>query len=103
MQPTVAVIGAGAMGEAIIRGLLRAGWQPGDVTAADTDSQKLTVLDELGVLVTTDAGAAAAGREVIVVVVKPDHVVEVVDRLASAIDNAQVVLSVAAGVPTSTY
>jgi pyrroline-5-carboxylate reductase len=103
MQPTVAVIGAGAMGEAIIRGLLGAGWNPADVTAADTDTLKLAAFDELGVLITPDAAAAAAGREVIVVVVKPDHVIEVVERLTGAIDQGQLVLSLAAGVPTSTY
>lgn len=104
MQPTVAVIGAGAMGEAIIRGLLGAGWDAADVTAADTDTAKLETLgSELGILTTDDAAAAIAGREVIAVVVKPNHVPAVLDRIAGAVDRAQVVLSVAAGVPTATY
>lgn len=104
MQPTVAVIGAGAMGEAIIRGLLGAGWAPDDVTAADTDTDKLdTLRSELGILTTDDSAAAVAGREVIAVVVKPNHVTTVIDRIAGTVDQTQVVLSVAAGIPTSTY
>lgn len=104
MQPTVAVIGAGAMGEAIIRGLLKAGWPPAAVTAADTDQSKLDILGtELGIATTQDAAASVAGRDVIVVVVKPQHVIDVVERLAGAVDQAQVIVSVAAGVPTSVY
>lgn len=103
MQPTVAVIGAGSMGEAIVRGLLGAGWPPQAVSAADTDPAKLAALAELGVVVTEDAAAAVAGREVVAVVVKPNHVEDVLERLAGAIDRHQVVVSVAAGIPISTY
>ena len=104
MRPSVAVIGAGAMGEAIIRGLIGAGWDPDDVTAADTDETKLSTLaEDLGIPTTADAAASAAGRQVIVVVVKPNHVTTVIDQLAGAVDSEQVVLSVAAGIPISTY
>ena len=104
MRPSVAVIGAGAMGEAIIRGLIGAGWSPEDVTAADTDEQKLSSLSQdLGLPTTIDAAAAAAGRQVVTVVVKPNHVVEVIERLSGAVDSEQVILSVAAGIPISTY
>lgn len=92
------------MGEAIIRGLIGAGWKPEDITAADMDEAKLSALSaEIGIPTTVDAAAAAAGRQVIAVVVKPNHVVEVVERLVGALDTEQVVLSVAAGVPISTY
>ncbi len=104
MQPTVAVIGAGAMGEAIIRGLLDAGWDTGDIIAADTDQEKVDRLAaELGIECTGDAAAASAGREVVVVVVKPNHVDDVVERLRATVGADQVVVSVAAGIPLSTY
>jgi pyrroline-5-carboxylate reductase len=104
MHPTVAVIGAGAMGEAIIRGLLAAGWTPEEVSAADTDRGKVERLaSELGMHSTDDAAAAIPHRDVVVVVVKPDHVAEVIRRMAVVIDPAQVVVSVAAGIPISTY
>ena len=92
------------MGEAIIRGLVRAGWDTADITAADTDEIKLAALaDDLGIHTTTDGAAAAAGRQVIAVVVKPNHVVEVVDGMVGALDPGQVVLSIAAGIPIATY
>lgn len=104
MKPSVAVIGAGAMGEAIIRGLVDAGWAPDQITAADTDASKLEVLGkELQIRTSGDAADAVAGREVVVVVVKPNHVTAVIERLDGAVTESQVILSVAAGVPTSTY
>lgn len=104
MKPSVAVIGAGAMGEAIIRGLLEAGWSPDQVTAADTDQSKLDALGgDLDIRTSEDAADAVDDREVIVVVVKPNHVIDVIDRLKGAVSESQVILSVAAGVPTATY
>lgn len=104
MKPSVAVIGAGAMGEAIIRGLIHAGWTPDEVAAADTVPERLDALHtELGVAVTADAAEAAAGKDVVVVVVKPNHVPDVIERLAGALSRHQVVLSVAAGIPIATF
>jgi pyrroline-5-carboxylate reductase len=104
MKPTVAVIGAGSMGEAIIRGLIQAGWTPDDVTAADTVRERLDALHaDLGVGVTGDAAEAATGRDVVVVVVKPNHVPDVIDRLKGSLTTDQLVLSVAAGIPIATY
>ena len=104
MQPTVAVIGAGAMGEAILRGLVAAGWPLDAVTATDTDRPKLEAIGvELGIVTTGDAAEAIVGRDVVVVVVKPNHVTDVLTTIAPTLGPTQVVLSVAAGVPTSTY
>ena len=104
MKPSVAVIGAGAMGEAIIRGLLNAGWAPDQVTAADTEQSKLDSLGEaLRIHTSADAAEAVVGRDVVVVVVKPNQVAAVIERLDGVISDSQVILSVAAGVPTATY
>lgn len=104
MKPSVAVIGAGAMGEAIIRGLVDAGWSPDEITAADTDRSKLEALgEELQIRTSDDAADAVAGREIVVVVVKPNHVAAVIGRLNGVVTKSQVIVSVAAGVPTSTY
>ncbi len=104
MRPSVAVIGAGAMGEAIIRGLVHAGWTADEVTAADTVQERLdTLRTELGVGVTADAAEAATGKDVVVVVVKPNHVADVIERLAGSVTSQQVVLSLAAGIPIATF
>ena len=104
MKPSVAVIGAGAMGEAIIRGLIHAGWTPDEVTAADTIQERLDALhSELGVRVSPDSAEAATGKDVVVVVVKPHHVADVIERLAGTVTSDQVVLSLAAGIPITTF
>lgn len=92
------------MGEAIIRGLVTAGWAPDQITAADTDRAKLEVLaEDLRVHTSGDAADAVVDREVVVIVVKPDHVATVIERLRGVVTESQVIVSVAAGVPTSTY
>ena len=92
------------MGEAIIRGLVDAGWASDEITAVDTDRPKLEALSEdLGVRTSHDVAEGVAGREIIVVVVKPNDVAAVIERLAGAVTESQVILSVAAGVPTATY
>ena len=92
------------MGEAIIRGLVTAGWSSDEVTAVDTDRPKLEALaEDLGVRTSHDAAEGVVGREIIVVVVKPNHVAGVIERLAGVVIESQVILSVAAGVPTATY
>lgn len=104
MRPTVAVIGFGAMGEALTSGLLSAGWSAGDLTLAVRSSEKLpSIRSRTGVAVTLDPVEAAHGKQVVVVAVKPRDVGPLLDRLAGRIGPGQVLLSIAAGIPTSTF
>lgn len=101
---TVAVIGVGAMGEALVSGLLAAGWEPQDVTLC---VRRMERGDELahrtGCSVTLDPLDAIAGREVIVVGVKPRDVPDILKLLAGEVGEDQMVISLAAGVTTQTY
>lgn len=104
MQPTVAVLGAGAMGEAIIRGLLDAGWPGDSVRAADISEERISTLtSELGIVASTQPESVIDGSDVIVVAVKPNHVVGLMEDVGDHITPDQLVVSIAAGVPTSTY
>lgn len=104
MRPTVAVIGFGAMGEALTSGLLSAGWNPADLTLAVRRPEKVeSIRSQTGAEVTLDPVAAAQGKQVVVVAVKPRDVGPLLDRLAGRIGSDQVLLSIAAGVPTSTF
>ncbi|MGH8957890.1 MAG: pyrroline-5-carboxylate reductase [Acidimicrobiia bacterium] len=102
-RPTVAVVGVGAMGEALVAGLLSAGWKPSELTLIVRRPERVDQLKErTGVevsLTPNDAG----GREVVVISVKPRDVAQLLDALKTAIKPGQVLLSIAAGVPTSTY
>ncbi len=59
--------------------------------------------EHTGVSTLLDPAAAAAGREVVVVAVKPRDVATLVSQITGVITSGQVVLSVAAGVPLSVY
>lgn len=103
-RSTVAVIGVGAMGEALIAGLLRAGWQPEELALC---VRRLDRADELahktGSPVTLDLIEAIRGRDVIVVAVKPRDVADVLKSLAGEVSEHQTVISLAAGVTTQAY
>jgi pyrroline-5-carboxylate reductase len=95
----VAVVGVGAMGEAILRGLLTAGWSPDTVTAMVRTSARSDELHaELGVMASVAAGEVVPGAEVVVVAVKPKDIHDVLATIGPHIGSDAVVVSVAAGV-----
>jgi pyrroline-5-carboxylate reductase len=103
-RPSVAIIGIGAMGRALATGMLAAGWAPEQLSLAIRRPEQVEALKtETGVAVSLDPRKTLSGRDVIVVAVKPRDVSVLLDTVGSAITNEQVVLSIAAGVPTSTF
>ncbi|MEX1038094.1 MAG: pyrroline-5-carboxylate reductase [Acidimicrobiia bacterium] len=103
-HPSVAVLGVGAMGEALVSGLLRAGWGNGNVSLCVRRMERGDVLaNQTGCQVHLDPAEAIVGREVVVVAVKPRDVSTVVGAIAQALQPDQLVLSLAAGVTTETY
>ena len=103
MDVRVAVVGVGAMGEAIIRGLLGSTWQPSAVSGlVRRPEQAEDLRDRLGVEASTDPGDVIPGRDVIVVSVKPKDVSGVLGRIAPHLDPDSIILSVAAGVTIET-
>lgn len=98
-RPTVGILGAGAMGEALLRGLLAAGWKTDEIALAVRRPERAAALaDSSGCEVTLDLGAAIAGRRVLVVATKPRDVVGLLQTVAPFVTPDHVVLSVAAGV-----
>ncbi|MGI8514770.1 MAG: pyrroline-5-carboxylate reductase [Acidimicrobiia bacterium] len=101
--PTVAVIGVGAMGEALSAGLISAGWQPSALSLVVRRSEKIeSIRARTGIEASLDPGVAA-GREVVVVAVKPRDVPALLSQIAGRIGAGQVVLTIAAGVPIATF
>src|SRR5690606_40823705 len=95
-RPTVASLGAGAMGEALLRGLRAAGWSPDEITvAARRPERAAAVHAATGQPVLLDPTEAVAGRAVVVVATKPRDVVALLDQVDKAIHPPQTVLSVA--------
>lgn len=92
------------MGESIIRGLLAAGWEEGELSAAVRRENRLHDVEvALGVECHLDPCDALAGRGVVVISVKPRDVEKLLSQIAGSVGADQVVVSMAAGVPLSVY
>jgi pyrroline-5-carboxylate reductase len=103
-HPSVAIIGLGAMGEALRRGLERAGWSPEEMGLVVRREGLVNDLSKTtNSMVTMDPVEAIEGRDVIVVSVKPRDVGGVIRGIAHGIGGGQMILSLAAGVTTGTY
>lgn len=105
----IAIIGGGNIGEALLAGLLRSGRQVKDLVVAEAYPARAAQLADKYSVRVTDVADAAENAAYVIVAVKPDAVEGVVEALAAAAAGAdsgsieQVVVSVAAGVPTSFY
>ena len=95
----LAIIGAGNMGEALLRGLLGASLtKPETIVATGRRAERLEYLREsYGIATTTDNAAAVADAEVILLAVKPQIMDRVLGQIAPDLEDDALVISVAAG------
>jgi pyrroline-5-carboxylate reductase len=103
----IAVIGGGRIGEALISGLLQAEHQVKDLVIAEKSEARRTQLSgTYKVRVTGDVADAVEGAQILVVAVKPNDVASVVTEILN-VDlgggSEQVLVSLAAGIPTRYY
>jgi pyrroline-5-carboxylate reductase len=99
MNDKVAVIGAGMMGSAIIKSLVK-GKYAGRITAVDIMPEKLKDLEALGVKVSSDNRKSAADADIVFIIVKPGDVEKVLKETRVEI-KGKLLVSVAATVPLS--
>jgi pyrroline-5-carboxylate reductase len=93
MTEKIAVIGAGMMGGAIVKSLLKGGYT-GKITAADFQLERLKEMEKLGVAAISDNRKAAAKADIVFVVVKPADVEKVLKEISKEIAG-KLVISVA--------
>ncbi|SFX40448.1 pyrroline-5-carboxylate reductase [Marinospirillum alkaliphilum] len=100
--PKLAFIGAGNMGGAIIRGLIRQGYPAELILATSRDPESLQGLAaETGIQTSTDNLQAVATADLVVLGVKPQAMKAVCTELASGVQARRpLVLSIAAGLTT---
>ena len=103
MSERVAILGAGRLGESLLRGLLSSDWRaPAEITATSRRSERLAELrDRYSVVTTSDNNAAIDGARLVVVAVKPQDMTAVLAEISPALSAEQTVLSVAAGIRTN--
>jgi pyrroline-5-carboxylate reductase len=99
---SLAVIGAGVMGEAMLAGLVdRQLIEPGRVTASHPRAERRDALATAhGVRVSDDNAAAAAAGDIVLLAVKPQMLAGVMKELSGRLRADQLVISVIAGAST---
>lgn len=105
--PSLAVLGAGSMAGAIVRGLIAAGVDPASIavstrTAASAEAWRGEGVRAVALEDDPDANAAVvAGAGIVLVGVKPAMVLGTLREAAAALAPDAVIVSVAAGIPTA--
>ena len=99
----VAVLGAGKMGGIILQALLKNNLLSPKLTCATVQHEERAKLlgTKLNIKVGTDNAAAVKGADIVLIAVKPQVVQEVMREIHGEITPAQLIISVAASVPTS--
>ena len=98
---SVAVLGAGVMGETLLSGLLRAGWTPDDLVITERRPERAAELaDKYRVQVTGNAEAARLA-DTIVLVVKPQDLEALLLEIRHDLRPGALVVCIAAGITTA--
>ncbi len=99
---SIAFIGGGNMAEAILRGLLREGTDPGICIAEISPDRRGQLAAQFpNVRVVAEAAEAVRGSEVVILATKPQQAAGVLELLAPHITQEQLVISIMAGIPTA--
>lgn len=101
MTHTLAFIGGGRMGEALLAGALRGATKAGDIVVIEPVTTRAAALNqEYGVHATANM-AGIASADIVVIAVKPDQVATACEQMSAHLSAGALVISVAAGVTTS--
>jgi pyrroline-5-carboxylate reductase len=98
---SVAVLGAGVMGETLLSGLIRAGWAPSDLLLTERRADRAAELStRYGVRATDNAGAARSA-DTLVLVVKPQDMESLLGEISAHLRPGALVVCIAAGISTA--
>ncbi|MGK5450119.1 pyrroline-5-carboxylate reductase [Streptomyces radiopugnans] len=101
MTQKIAVLGAGKIGEALLSGMIRAGWSPSDLLVTARRPERAEELrTRHGVTAVTNAEAAKTA-DTLILAVKPQDMAALLDELAPHVPADRLVVSAAAGIPTA--
>jgi pyrroline-5-carboxylate reductase len=99
----IAILGTGKMGEALLSGLLEAGYPAGEVAAVGRRPERAAELRDRYGVPTPSATEAAKVADTLVLAVKPQDMGTLLDEIAAFVPAAEdrLVISVAAGITTA--
>ena len=100
---TIAVIGAGKIGEVLLSGLLRAGWPVDRLLATARRQERGAELTERYGVRVVDNATAAAQADVLAISVKPQDAEALMADLGPRVPPELLVVSLCAGLPTTFF
>lgn len=99
---TIAVIGAGTIGQALISGLVKSGVDPDTIVATNRNpDHSAEIARRFSVRTTSDNAEAVSGAAMCFICVKPDQVLDVIAEVSDTVagqDESTALISMAAGV-----
>jgi pyrroline-5-carboxylate reductase len=100
---SVGFVGAGNMGEALIKGLLAANLVPAEaIHATDVRPERLKELNrQYGIQVSSDNAELIRRADIVILAVKPQIMEAVLTEIAPAVTRRKLLISIAAGVSTA--
>lgn len=103
-RPTLAIMGVGSMGGALLAGLLKAGWTPEEITLIESYGPRAAEMRRSsGCRTVADPAQGVDRQEAVVLAVKPQDIAPALEQLAEVMTPDQVLVALAAGVPISVY
>jgi pyrroline-5-carboxylate reductase len=100
---TIAVVGAGKIGESLLSGLLHGGRSADELLFTERHAERAAELTARYGIAAVEVGEAAKRADVLVIAVKPQDIDPVLDELAPLAGPDSLVVSLCAGLPTSLY
>ncbi|GAA2378042.1 pyrroline-5-carboxylate reductase [Nonomuraea africana] len=97
----IAILGTGKMGEALLSGLLRAGFKPGDILATVRRDERAQALRETYGVRTVSNSEAAKTADTLILAVKPQDMAALLAEIAPYVPADRLVISAAAGITTA--
>lgn len=100
MELKIGFVGAGAMAEAILSGIIKTGLVPAKhVLASDINTERLNYLaDTYGITTYEDNHQLVQDAQVVVMAVKPQNIMEVISTLKEDFTSEKLLISIAAGI-----
>lgn len=102
MTQTVAVLGTGKIGEALLSGMIRAGWRPANLLVTTRRSERAEELRNRYGVDSVSNAEAAKRADILILAVKPQDMGRLLDELAQHVTPDRLVISAAAGITTAT-
>lgn len=101
LKERIGFIGGGKMGEALVKGILKANLSSADkIIVGDTLRERVLLLErETGIKTTQDNKDVVRDADLIILAVKPNTVGDVLKELKGYITGKHLIVSIAAGIP----